>query len=363
MGHRHKHADKQARGATTAAGLLRAADSSPSVARPAAAVTSGDSRPWGLTSYLDSGGVYVDESAVIGTSDVWACIRLVASTIAGRTWSEWRGPTRLERPSRLVRRPMASITRRAWTARVVATLMLYHRCYLWMVGGVDTEGVPGSLLPVPPTAIVPEGIVDPYGLVPPAAYRIGGARVSAEELIILELVPMPTPDAWLGSAINRARAMYGSALASSNYARSWWADAGAPSVVISTDQELTDAQGDALRDKWVARRAGGSRVPAVLGKGAKAFPFGADPTTEAAVEARREITAEVARYFGIPPYLVNAPLAGGLARSRTRPRSHKRSTSSGIAYAATPIRSRTRYPTSCRGIISRAGVPRSITTS
>jgi phage portal protein BeeE len=88
-------------------------------------------------------------------------------------------------------------------------------------------------------------------------------------------------------------------------------------VVISTDQELTDTQADAIRDRWVARRAGGGRVPAVMGKGAQARPFGADPTTESAVEARREITAEVARYFGIPPYLVNAPLAGGSSLTYT----------------------------------------------
>jgi HK97 family phage portal protein len=286
---------------------------------PAAGIsaTVSDSRPWGLTSYLDTAGAWVDEASVLGTSDVWACVRLVSSTIAGRTWSEWRGATRLERPSRLVRRPMGAITRRAWVARVISTLMLYQKCYLWMVGGVDAEGVPGSLLPVPPGAIVPEGILDPWGIVPPARYRIGGAPVSAEELVILELVPLPTPDQWLGSAITRARAMYGSVLASSNYARSWWAEAGTPGVVITTDQELTDPQADALRDRWVARRAGGFRVPAVMGKGAQARPFGADPTTESAVEARREITAEVARYFGIPPYLVNAPLAGGSSLTYT----------------------------------------------
>jgi len=111
--------------------------------------------------------------------------------------------------------------------------------------------------------------------------------------------------------------MYGALVASENYARSWWSEAGAPGVVISTDQELTTEQADAIQERWIAKRAGGSRIPAVLGKGAQARPFGADPTTESAVEARREITAEVARYFGVPPYLVNAPLAGGSSLTYT----------------------------------------------
>jgi Phage portal protein len=195
--------------------------------------------------------------------------------------------------------------------------MLYQRAYLWMVGGIDSEGVPGSLLPVPPAAILPRYIPDPYGMVPPTSYTLGDREVSAEELVILDLVPMPTPDPWLGNAITIARSMFGSAIAAGNYARSWWAEAGAPGVVISTEQELSNDQADAIAARWMEKRQGGFRVPAVLGKGAGAKPFGADPTTEAAVEARREITAEVARHFGIMPYLVNAPLAGGSSLTYT----------------------------------------------
>jgi hypothetical protein len=51
----------------------------------------------------------------------------------------------------------------------------------------------------------------------------------------------------------------------------------------------------------------GADYPAVLGKGAKAEPWGADPTTESAVEARREINADVGRYFGMPTRILNAP--------------------------------------------------------
>jgi phage portal protein BeeE len=51
----------------------------------------------------------------------------------------------------------------------------------------------------------------------------------------------------------------------------------------------------------------GSDRPAVLGKGAHAEPWGADPTTDSASEARDRQTAEVGRYFGVPTRILNAP--------------------------------------------------------
>jgi hypothetical protein len=45
----------------------------------------------------------------------------------------------------------------------------------------------------------------------------------------------------------------------------------------------------------------------VLTSGLKARAHGADPTAESAVEARREMVADVGRYFGIPTRILNAP--------------------------------------------------------
>jgi phage portal protein BeeE len=51
----------------------------------------------------------------------------------------------------------------------------------------------------------------------------------------------------------------------------------------------------------------GPDYPAVLGKGASAAQFGADPTAASAVEARRELIADIGRFFGVPTHLLNAP--------------------------------------------------------
>jgi phage portal protein BeeE len=44
-----------------------------------------------------------------------------------------------------------------------------------------------------------------------------------------------------------------------------------------------------------------------MSSGIVAEMFGADPTQQAAVEARREMVADVGRYFGIPTRTLNAP--------------------------------------------------------
>jgi HK97 family phage portal protein len=264
-----------------------------------------------------SGGTPYD--AILGTSEAYAlaitavrrCVILIADAIAGREWTEWRG-ARPVPPSRLVRRPYQGMTRREWVWRVTATLALYDHAFLWMIGGVDPEGVPGSLQPIPPGAIGPEGHTDLYGLTAPARYRIGNESVSAEELVRIPRTSWPTPDPWSRGVLTHARVLLASALAADAYAFSWWAEGAAPSTVLTTDQELNETQAETLADRWVARRSLGRGRPAVLGKGAHAEPFGADPTTEAAVEARRELVADIARLFGVPSHLVNAPTATSL---------------------------------------------------
>ena len=62
-----------------------------------------------------------------------------------------------------------------------------------------------------------------------------------------------------------------------------------------------------MADRWRDSRALGPDHAAVLEGGLKAKSFGADPTTDSAVEARRELVADIARYFGVPTRIVNAP--------------------------------------------------------
>jgi phage portal protein BeeE len=253
---------------------------------------------------------YLDGRTAVGISAVWRCVSLIADAIADLPWRELTGPELAPvelAPSRLVRRPMATMTRREWTWRVVATEALYSTAHCLKVGGSDAEGLPWSLLPIPPDAIMPADPGDPWGMLPPSAYWVGSQRVEAEHVVAIRRSPFPGIPDHLAGVIRLARRQFSSYLAADVVAARYWAKGGPPVDVLTTEQDLTDPEADRIAQRWADRRAMGADFPAVLGKGAKAQPYGADPTAESAVEARREMVAEVGRYFGVQPRTLNAP--------------------------------------------------------
>jgi phage portal protein BeeE len=96
-----------------------------------------------------------------------------------------------------------------------------------------------------------------------------------------------------------------SAWASDAYSSRYWQAGGTPVTQISTEQELDNTQADFLANRWRDRRSMGPDYPAVLGKGAEAKPWGADVSQALAIEARRDIAAEVANLFGVASHYVN----------------------------------------------------------
>lgn len=249
---------------------------------------------------------YLDSRSVAGLSAVWRCVSLIADVVARWPWQEWRGDVQLE-PSRLVRRPMATMGRREWVWRVVATEALMNTTYLLHVGGTDAQGAPWSLLPVPPSAIAPVGPQDPYGILPSSRYAVGGQEVSIEQLTIIRRAPWPGVPDHLSGILSIARRQFTAYLAADTALARYWLAGGPVQTVITTEQELTDPQADQIANRWVSRRALGSDFPAVLGKGAHAEAWGADPSSESSVDARNAMVADIGRYFGVPTRILNAP--------------------------------------------------------
>ena len=246
-----------------------------------------------------------------GIAAVRRCVTLIANGIAGSPWTQWADEVRVPAYP-LVERPARLMTRREWTWRAVATMALFDVCYVYMTGGVDDDGVPGSLIPLPPQSIRPAGYVDPYGVFPPTAYQIMGIQgtVSAEYVIPLRSVFWPGVPPHLVGVLNLSRQVLMGAFASDAYNARYWQGGGSPTTVITTEQDLTNTQADAIGERWRSRRQKGPDFPAVMGKGAKAEPWGADVSGQAAVEARREIAIEVANLFGVPARYVNVPIGG-----------------------------------------------------
>lgn len=265
---------------------------------------------------LTSGGVTA--LTTLGLSAVWRCIDILSNGVSQLEWRERRGT--LDLPlSRLIVRPQAQRTRREWTSLVVSTLALFDVCYLFRAGGTDSEGVPMGLWYLDPTIVAPAttDLFTQLFLLPPEEYFVAQQRVHRDQLVILHRSPQPTISDTAGGIINIARTTFAAAIAAERYASRYWQAGGSPTTVLETDARLTSQQVTETSELWAEKRARGPDYAPVLSGGLKARSFGADPTSESAVEARRELVADIGRYFGIPTRILNAPTGDSETYSST----------------------------------------------
>jgi len=255
---------------------------------------------------LVSGGVTA--ITAIGLSAVWRCLDILANGVSQLEWRETRGNLILP-TSRIVAQPQAQRTRREWTSLVVSTLALFDVAYALKMGGTDSEGVPIGLWFMDPRIVSPAttNLFSTLYLLPPDEFFVAQQMVHRDELVIMHRSPQPTISDTAGGIINLARATFAAAIAAERYASRYWQAGGSPTTVLETDQRLTPTQTNETSDLWAEKRSRGPDYAPVLSGGLKARSFGADPTSESAVEARRELVADIGRYFGVPTRILNAP--------------------------------------------------------
>jgi HK97 family phage portal protein len=261
-----------------------------------------------MVGFPNEGGLLpggVTGTTALGISAVWRSLDILSNGVSQLEWHEKRGNLDLP-PSRIVDRPQSIRTRREWTSIVVSTLALYDVCYLLKVGGTDSEGVPMGLWYLQPNLVVPK-TTDMFTIDLPSVYYVMGEEVPRDQLVILHRSPQPMVWDWMSGVINMARVTFAAAIAAENYSSRYWQAGGSPLVVLESDANLDEAKANELSDRWAQKRSRGPDYAPVLSNGLKAKEFGADPTAAAAVEARKEMVADIGRYFGIPSHTLNAP--------------------------------------------------------
>jgi phage portal protein BeeE len=245
--------------------------------------------------------VNVNEQTALAIDTVLACVRILADLTADAAVGEFRGNEQLP-DSRLTRRPMGSVTRRTWLWVVTATMALYNGVYLWRRFGRDSEGVPVSLVPVAPSRVsYPRGDT-PY---------VDGEQVPADSLRWVPRMTFPTVTRELGTLLRLARETFAAAFAHDLYRASFWESGGAPTWYVTSDQAISNDDAEMISDRIATRRQEYPGRPMVLGKGAKPATLGADMGAAGASDAASRIGTSVARYFGVPPWLVNVATEAG----------------------------------------------------
>jgi len=141
-------------------------------------------------------------------------------------------------------------------------------------------------------------------------YYIGGKPVTNRLRLVRSSV-WPQLDPLTGSTINLAREQFAAALASAAYQSDFWQQGGAPSLVLKTDQPITSTQAGTIKDDWMTARAATPGAPAVLPLGLQVQPLSADMGSEGAHTSSDKLGASIARYFKMPPGIVNVRSEAG----------------------------------------------------
>ncbi|RPJ62842.1 MAG: phage portal protein [Acidobacteria bacterium] len=142
-------------------------------------------------------------------------------------------------------------------------------------------------------------------------WRIGERPIPADDLCVIPYQSFPgalrgiSPLSWIGRNLIGAEAL-------ERYQAELAAGGGVPWGTLTTPGQLTAAQADENRQRWIDASARRGTAPAILSGGLKLETLTLSPTDMALLELRIFDEQRICAAFGVPPYLVGLPQAEGL---------------------------------------------------
>lgn len=259
--------------------------------------------PW-LTNPSDyvGGGDWVSENLALQLNVVFACMRILADTIASQPLKLYRDDadgfaTDITQSSSLARQPYVRMTPFEWKWQVVSSMALRGDAYLY-IANFDRFEYPTDLLPIHPDEVdvfrnrdtsLPE-------------YKVGGVFIDPKRIIHIKRFSLAGSIRGI-SPIGAQRLGIGLGLAAERYGARFFSDSANPSSVLETEQELDDDQIRKNQESWI-RTHGGRRLPAVLSGGFKWKPISIMPEEAQFLQTRKYQRGEIASWYGIPPHMI-----------------------------------------------------------
>ena len=260
-------------------------------------------REGGLRNYS---GEEVNENSALGISTVFSAISLLADSIAllplktmrtdGQKVIHTEKPKFLEKPNVAQDISMFSIVH-----QTISTLAMHGNAFVLV--DRDRQGRPIQLTPIHPEKVKVE--MDNGKKCFMLMTKKGQYDRKITTYNMLHLVWYQYPGSFTGISPLRANGnTYGLALAMERHLSQFYGQGGTPSSVLETDRDLTAEQATVLKETWLNNH-NRNRKPAVLTGGLKWKAISAAAGNEL-IEARDQITHEIARVFRIPAHLLLA---------------------------------------------------------
>jgi len=247
-------------------------------------------------------GVPVTEALALALSAVTSCVTLISDAIADFPIDVYRKTKgvreELAAPS-LIADPFVDANPDDGIYQSVYSLLMRGNWYSLIAGRDSMQRVTALKAPTHPD------LVDCYLRGGELQYKIAGKPVNPAEIVHVKAMSIPGQPKGL-DPISFAQAMFGLGLAQQEYSSRFFRNDASAGVVITTPSEMKTEQIDEMVDRWKSHHAGVFRAhePGVLTGGASVQSLTVEPRQAQFLEARRFQTAEVARFFRVPPHMI-----------------------------------------------------------
>lgn len=249
--------------------------------------------------------VVVTEDSAMQLSAVWACVRLLAETVASLPVTVYRKTAAGREVDAahwlaklMARKPNRYQTRIEFFETMMLNLVLHGNCYAKVT---RLGGQIRSILPLMASQIEVKLLAD--GSVVYLYSADGNIDVlAAESVWHVKLYG----NGIIGkSPLEFGKNMLGIAQAAEQSVTKIYANGGKPSGVLSFDKLLTQAQRDAVRANFGSMTTGTDDRLLVLEMGMKFDAVSMSPQDIELLASRKYQTDEIARWFGVPSILIN----------------------------------------------------------
>ncbi len=253
-------------------------------------------------------GKAVNERTAMQTSAVYACVRILAESVAGlplHVYERTANGSKSTKPSHplyqlLHDEPNREMTSFVFRETLMSHLLLWGNAYAQIIR--DGRGFPIALYPLLPDRMAVDRR-ESGELV--YTYQSDKGQVKLRRENILH-IPGLGFDGLIGYLpIAMAKNAVGLALATEDYGATFFANGANPGGVLEHPGVIKPEQADRLRESWQSQFGGANaHKVAVLEEGLKFHQMSIPPEQAQFLETRKFQINEIARIFRVPPHMV-----------------------------------------------------------
>lgn len=255
-----------------------------------------------------SSGVPVSNAGSLRLISVWACVRLIAESIASLPTDAYvrKGGQRVAfTKPQWMWRPNPEQTAMQFWEQVLTSMLLYGNAYIYIVRAPDTTVL--ELWVLHPDNVDPRRDGANRSLIYHATDDLGNHYALTKDVDILHIPAFSLPGEIKGlNPIAHAKQAIGLGLAAEDFGSRYFSQGSTMNVVLESDKALDDTMAKRVAKSWRRSHTGlkNSHFPAILEGGIKAKPLTIPNDQAQFLESRQFSVVEIARFYRVPPHLI-----------------------------------------------------------